>query len=147
MLARHTTHCPIAFALNVIGDRWSLLILRDILFQGKKYYTDFLSGQECISTNILADRLLHLEQEGIVEKLRDDQNRKRFIYQPTPKGLDLVPVILAIVRWSGKHDAQTEAPREFLRKLEKPANQIEVGVRKQFAASARRSNSSGNRTE
>lgn len=132
MLDKHSTHCPIAFGLNLFGDRWTLLILRDILFQDKKHYGDFLDSDEAISTNILADRLEQLETQKILKKSRDRLNRKRFIYTPTAKGLDLIPVILAIVRWSGKHDAQTEAPRPFLRKLEKPANEIEREIRRRF---------------
>ncbi|MBL8019616.1 MAG: helix-turn-helix transcriptional regulator [Leptospirales bacterium] len=133
MLNKHSTHCPIAFGLNIFGDRWTLLILRDILFQDKKYYNEFLHSEEEISTNILADRLEQLEAQRILKKSPDPLNRKRFTYAPTTKGLDLIPVILAIVRWSGKHDPETAAPRPFLRKLEKPANAIERDIRRKFS--------------
>ncbi|MCE9597469.1 MAG: helix-turn-helix transcriptional regulator [Spirochaetia bacterium] len=134
MLSTHETHCPIAFALNIFGDHWSLLIMRDILFQKKKRYNEFLNSEEKISTNILADRLQRLEANRIIKKKRDTIDGKSFIYSPTDKGLDLLPVLLSIVRWSGKHDAKTGAPASFLRQLEKPMNDIERKIRSEFGA-------------
>lgn len=112
------SHCPISFALDIFGDRWSLLILRDLVFKGKTRYQELLSSEEGISTNILADRLSRLEDQGILSRTDDPGNKKQIIYAPTKKGLDLVPMMLEIVRWSGKYDAKTAAPKEFLRRLE-----------------------------
>ncbi len=111
------SHCPIAYALDLFGDKWSLLVLRDLLFLGKRRYNEFLASEEGIATNILAERLRRLEAEGLVTKSRDGNNRRQYVYAPTRKGLDLLPVILEIIRWSAKHDPQTAAPRSFLRRL------------------------------
>ena len=111
------SHCPIAYALDLFGDKWSLLVLRDLLFMGKRRYNEFLASEEGISTNILAERLRRLEAEGLVTKSRDGNNRRQSVYVPTRKGLDLLAVILEIIRWSAKHDPQTAAPPSFLRRL------------------------------
>jgi len=111
------SHCPIAFALDTFGDKWSLLVLRDLLFMGKRHYHEFLASEEGISTNILADRLKRLEADGLIVKVRDQKNRRQYVYRPTQKGLDLLPITLEIIRWSAKHDSQTAAPPSFIRRL------------------------------
>jgi DNA-binding HxlR family transcriptional regulator len=125
----HQSGCPIAFALDIFGDRWSLLILRDLIFKGKQRYKDFLSSEEAISTNILADRLMRLEEHGLISKQDDQTNKKQFLYAPTEKGLELIPVLLEIVRWSAKHDPKTAAPKEFLNRLKKDAKGLEKEIR------------------
>ena len=113
------SHCPIAFALDLFGDKWSLLILRDLIFKNKNSYQDFLKSEEGISTNILADRLERLKREGFIHSRRDAENGRKIIYSPTGKALDLIPLILEIIDWSAKHDPKTAAPKEFLKALEK----------------------------
>jgi len=120
------TGCPIAFGLDTFGDRWSLLVIREIMLRGKKTYSEFLDAEESISTNILADRLKHLEAEGIVEKSRDPNFHKSFIYELTEKGRDLAPIILDIVVWSGKHDQRPEALRGVLKKIKKDRKGFEA---------------------
>lgn len=110
--------CPITFALDTFGDRWNLLVIREIMFKGNVTYSDFMEIEEKIASNILIDRLKHLEKEGILEKSRDPENRRSFLYALTQKGRDLAPVILEIVKWSGKHDPRPQAQRELLRKIE-----------------------------
>ena len=100
---KHPTGCPVAFGLDIFGDRWTLLIIRDMLLQGKRTYSDFLASDEKIATNILANRMRHLEDEGVVTRARDPENRRSFIYTLTDKGLSLTPVLLEIVRWSGDY--------------------------------------------
>lgn len=100
---KHTTGCPVAFGLDIFGDRWTLLIIRDMLLHGKRTYSDFLASDEKIATNILANRMKHLEDEGVVTRARDPENRRSFIYTLTDKGLGLTPVLLEIVRWSGDY--------------------------------------------
>ena len=117
MKKRRLNHCPIAFALDIFGDRWSLLILRDVLFKGKRRYKDLMESSEGIATNVLAQRLARLEARGILSKEVDQESKKQFIYQPTRKGLDLLPVLLELVRWSAIHDSETAAPSEFVRRL------------------------------
>jgi len=111
------SHCPIAFALDTFGDKWSLLVLRDVLLMGKQHYHEFLASEEGISTNILADRLKRLEVDGLIAKSRDHKSRRRYVYTPTQKGLDLLPIILEIVRWSARYDSKTAAPVSFVRRL------------------------------
>lgn len=110
--------CPVAFALDNFGDKWSLLIIRDLMFRGKETYGEFLESTEEIATNILADRLKRLESEGIIMKSRDPDNGRRIIYRLTDKGLDLVPVLLSMIQWSAKYDPDTATPKEFLQQLE-----------------------------
>ncbi|HED17791.1 MAG TPA: transcriptional regulator [Gammaproteobacteria bacterium] len=100
--------CPVTYALDIFGDKWSLIILRDIIFKGKKYYGEFLSSPEKISTNILASRLLKLEAEGLLSKIQDTHNLSKYIYQLTHKGEDLIPVLLDMIEWSVKYDNQPD---------------------------------------
>lgn len=105
------SHCPINFGLETFGDKWSLLILRDILFRGKKTYGEFLKSEEGFSTNILATRLTHLENEGILEKRPHPDDARKDIYGLTEKGLDLIPLLFEMMLWSAKYDSQSEAKR------------------------------------
>lgn len=132
MKRRNRSHCPISFALDNFGDTWTLLVLRDLIFKGKSRYQEFLTSEEGISTNILADRLARLEEHGIISKMDDPANARQIIYSPTPKGLDLVPVMLEIVRWSGKHDPKTAAPKEFLERLKRDPQRLAAEIRSQF---------------
>jgi len=103
---RSSSKCPITFALDVFGDKWSLIILRDMLFKRKKYYGEFLDSAEKISTNILADRLSKMEAEGIISKTHDPQNLSKYLYCLTQKGKDLLPLLLEMVQWSAKYNPQ-----------------------------------------
>jgi len=106
--------CPVHFALEVFGDPWTLLIVRDLMFKDRRTYTEFLHAEEGIATNVLADRLTRLEQDGIVAK---DDAPNGGGYRLTPKGIDLLPIMTEIIGWSAKHDARTAADREFVRRL------------------------------
>jgi DNA-binding HxlR family transcriptional regulator len=111
---RKSGKCPITFALDIFGDKWSLIILRDILFKKKKYYGEFLNSAEKISTNILANRLGKLESEGLISKARDGQNLSKFIYRLTQKGKDLLPLMLEMIEWSAKYDPQPGVPDNII---------------------------------
>lgn len=106
----HRSHCPISFALDIVGDRWTLLILRDLLMKEKATYGELLASDEGIATNVLADRLAWLERHGILKK-------RRGTYRVTPKGLDLLPVMIDLIAWSAKHDPRTAAPRTFVTRI------------------------------
>jgi len=108
------SHCPINFALETFGDKWTLLVIRDLLFKGKRYYSDFLESGEGISTNILADRLKALETSGLIQKRVDPNKRSKMIYSLTEKGLGLLPVMLEITAWSKQYDSLSNAPDEFM---------------------------------
>lgn len=115
--ADYRSHCPINFVLETFGDKWTLLIIRDLMFKGKRYYGDFLASDEKISTNILANRLQRLESNGVIEKRQDPDNHAKFIYSLTQKGKYLLPVMLEITIWSGKYDRYTNTPDGFLEQI------------------------------
>ncbi|MCO6045144.1 helix-turn-helix transcriptional regulator [Aeoliella sp. ICT_H6.2] len=105
------SHCPVNYGLEAFGDRWALLILRDIIFRGKRTYGEFLKSEEGWSTNILAARLDHLVEQGILEREGDETDGRKGIYTLTQKGLDLVPVVFEMMLWSAKYDSQSQAQR------------------------------------
>jgi DNA-binding HxlR family transcriptional regulator len=96
------SNCPVNFGLETFGDKWSLLIVRDIVFWGKKTYGDFLRSDEGIATNILASRLAQLEDNGILEKTPQPGDKRKDVYTLTEKGMELIPLLVEIVAWSGK---------------------------------------------
>ena len=106
--------CPINFALEMFGDPWSLLIIRDIVYFGKKTYGEFLASEEGMATNILASRLAHLEQQGILVKQPSEQDKRKEEYALTEKGLDLIPVLVEMANWSAQHDPHTAAPAAWI---------------------------------
>jgi len=126
--------CPISFTLDILGDKWTLLILRDLLLNGKRHYREFLEAGEHIATNILADRLKRLEAEGLLTKDRDQDNRKQVIYQPTQKSLALLPVLIEVAYWGATHDPNTAAPRDFVRTTRRDRDALVVLIRKRFSA-------------
>jgi len=126
---KRPTGCPVAFGLDTFGDRWSLLIIREIMLKGKKTYSEFLEADEGISTNILVDRLKHLEAEGIIAKSRDPENHRRFLYTLTPKGIDLMPVMLEIILWSGKHDHRSFSLRGTVDRIRNNRPALEAEIR------------------
>jgi DNA-binding HxlR family transcriptional regulator len=105
------SHCPVNYALEAFGDRWALLILRDIVFRGKRTYGQFLKSEEGFASNILASRLDHLIGVGILQREGDETDGRIGIYSLTEKGLDLVPLLFEMVLWSAKHDSRSEAKR------------------------------------
>ena len=114
---RRRSSCPISTGLDLLGDRWSLLIVRDLLFAGFRTYKEFASSEEGMATNVLADRLAHLETVGIITSERDPDDGRRQVYRLTPKGVDLAPVILELARWTVKHEPGVLRP-EPLRSYE-----------------------------
>lgn len=106
--------CPINFALEIFGDTWSLLIIRDIVYFGKKTYGEFLASEEGMATNILASRLAHLERQGILVKRHSEKDKRKEEYVLTEKGLDLIPVLVEMANWSAEYDPHTAAPAAWL---------------------------------
>lgn len=111
--------CPISYVLDIFGDKWTLLVIRDLAFSRKRYFRDFLGSAERIASNILADRLKTLTASGIVSKRPDPANARQIIYELTEKGEDLIPALLELGRWGAKHDADTAAPKHYIRRIEK----------------------------
>lgn len=95
--------CPINCSLELVGDKWTLLIMRDMLLHNKRTFKEFSSSDEGIATNILSNRLAMLEEHGIITKNKMPDNRRVNIYAPTNRGLDLIPIVLELALWCGQH--------------------------------------------
>jgi DNA-binding HxlR family transcriptional regulator len=125
--------CPISTALDIFGDKWSLLVIRDLMFKGKNTYGDFLLSEERIATNILSDRLSMLECAGIISKQKHPESKAKKLYTLTAKGIDLVPVLIEIVLWSEKHERVHPYATEFAQMVKKDKEgfikQIKKGVK------------------
>ena len=92
--------CPVTSAIDILGDKWTLVIVRDLLIVGKKTFKDFSDSDEKIASNILASRLKHLERYGIVTKSKLPNNKKTIVYKLTEKGVALAPIVAEIILWS-----------------------------------------------
>lgn len=136
MMKEFRSSCLIASALDLIGDKWSLLIVRDMLMHNKKTFKDFLESDEGVATNLLSARLKLLEALELITKRKLPANKKENIYLLTEKGIDLAPLILEVVIWSDKH-VRTYNPRmnQFENKeLDKNENVLAVQERyREFA--------------
>lgn len=127
------SHCPVNYGLEAFGDRWALLILRDIVFRGKRTYGEFLKSEEGFATNILASRLEHLIEAGILERTPDQSDGRKDIFSLTEKGLDLIPLLFEMVLWSSKYDSRSEARRinRLVELIRKDNRKISRKVREQ----------------
>jgi DNA-binding HxlR family transcriptional regulator len=96
--------CPVSYTLDFFGDKWSLLILRDMAIDGKVSYGEFLSSDEKIATNILADRLTMLEENGFITKKVAPDKKSKFVYSVTEKGISLVPILVEIGLWGTRYN-------------------------------------------
>lgn len=101
---KRRSECPLNASVEILGDRWSLLIVRDMMLRGFKSYKEFMDSYERIATNILADRLRKLEFHGIIEAESDPLDGRKLNYVLTPKGIDLGPVMTEMVLWAGEHE-------------------------------------------
>ncbi len=97
------SECPLSCSLDIFGDKWSLLIIRDLMFSNKETYNDFIKSSEGIATNILASRLKVLEENGIINKLIHPESKAKKLYKLTEKGINLLPIIVEIYLWSEKY--------------------------------------------
>ena len=96
--------CPINLSLEVVGDRWSLLVIRDMIFGNRRHFRELLrNSEEGIASNILADRLKTLLAEGIISKAEDPSHKQKAIYSLTEKGIELLPVVAQMAAWGNKH--------------------------------------------
>lgn len=114
--------CPVANALDVLGDRWTLLVVRDLLLLRKLRYSELAQSRESIPTNILADRLKRLEVAGIVERKAYQIRPPRFEYHLTPRGADLLPILREMVVWANRHIPGTgRPPKHFWEEFTSPS--------------------------
>ena len=111
--------CPVSCSLDVWGDKWSLLIIRDLMYAKQCTYGDFLKSAEGIATNILASRLLTLEENGVIEKLNHPDSKAKVLYKLTLKGIDLLPLMIEIGIWSEKYHNINKDKKAELKEVKK----------------------------
>jgi DNA-binding HxlR family transcriptional regulator len=109
------SHCPISYALDFVGDKWTLIVLRDLCLARKRHFQQFLESDEKIASNILAARLKLFENAGLVTRDTDPDHGRRVVYTPTEKALDLMPVLLELLRWGTKYHAKANAPAHIVK--------------------------------
>ena len=112
------SECPISYTLDIFGDKWTMLIMRDLLLYGKDSFSEFLCSDEKIATNILTDRLNVLLREGFVTKHTAPTNKSKFLYRPTEKAIELIPVLIEITLWAEKYNP-AGAPADIIEPLKK----------------------------
>ena len=123
--------CPLNASVEMLGDRWSLLIIRDMMLRGSRSYKEFLEGYEGIATNILADRLRRLEEYGIITTKPDPSDGRKRIYLLTAKGIDLAPVLTEMVLWAAAHEDTGNQPLIELMRRDK--EKLLADVRQRWA--------------
>jgi len=123
--------CPISSSLDIWGDKWSLLIVRDLVFAKQCTYGDFLKSDEKIATNILASRLQMLETNGIITKQDHPESKAKVLYKLTEKGVDLLPIMIEINLWADKYFTLPKERREMLNEVKKDK---EAFIREKAAA-------------
>lgn len=119
--------CPLNASVEMLGDRWSLLIIRDMMLRGSRTYKDFLESHERIATNVLADRLRRLTADGIITTAPDPSDGRKTVYLLTKKGIDLAPVLTEMVLWAAAHE-KTEN-QALVREMRKDKKGFLEGVR------------------
>lgn len=112
------SRCPINFTVEIFGDTWSMLIVRDIAALGKKTFGEFLESKERIGPSVLADRLAHLERKGIIRKEPSEIDKRKFNYSLTENGLDVLPILYEIAVYGSRHSPDPDAPDVWFRSLE-----------------------------
>lgn len=118
------SECPLSGFLDLLGDKWSLLVIRDLMFNHKNTFGDFLKSPEGIATNILTSRLVKLEENGFIEKMKDVENKKVPIYQLTRKGRELQPILVEVYLWTDKYFPIPKDIREQILEIKKSRKRI-----------------------
>jgi DNA-binding HxlR family transcriptional regulator len=114
--SKRRSGCPVSVSLDLIGDRWSLLIIRDLMVRGYRTFKEFEESGESIATNILTDRLRKLKSTGIITTQVDETDGRKVNYRLTQKGIDLAPVLLELLIWGARHE-DTEASCAVIEKM------------------------------
>ncbi len=114
---KQKSDCPQYLALEVIGDKWTLLIIRDMMIGGKRYFGEFLKSKEKIASNILTNRLQSLEKEGIIYKIKDAEHKQKIIYLLTEKGINLFPILMENARWSLKYKSVNKDDAKIVKSI------------------------------
>src|SRR5215469_18091772 len=129
---KRRSECPLNASVEILGDRWSLLIIRDMMLRGFRSYKEFLGSYEKIATNILADRLRRLEAHGIITTKQDPSDGRKLIYLLTPKGIDLAPVLTEMVLWAAAHEETGN--QALVRLMKKDKAKFLAQIRKRWSA-------------
>jgi DNA-binding HxlR family transcriptional regulator len=129
--SKRRSGCPVSVSLEMIGDRWSLLIIRDLMVRGYRTFKEFEESGENIATNILADRLRKLESTRIITTQVDEVDRRKVNYRLTQKGIDLAPLLLELLIWGARHE-KTEAPCAAIEKMAQHRNALLSEVRRRW---------------
>jgi DNA-binding HxlR family transcriptional regulator len=108
--------CPVSISLETLGDRWSLLIIRDLMVRSYTTFKQFEESDERIATNVLSDRLRRLQRNGIISSEQDENDRRRSTYRLTQKGIDLAPLLLELLIWGAQHE-ETMAPAALVAQM------------------------------
>lgn len=129
--SKRRSGCPVSVSLELIGDRWSLLIIRDLMVRGYRTFKEFEDAGEGVATNILSDRLRRLKSTGIISTEVDEVDRRKVNYRLTKKGIDLAPVLLELLIWGARHE-KTEAPCAVIDKMAEHRQALLSEVRRRW---------------
>ena len=130
-ISKPRSGCPVNISLERFGDRWSLLIIRDLMVRGFRTFKDFQRSGEGIATNILADRLRKLDSAGILTAEKEETDGRRINYRLTEKGIDLAPLLLELLIWGAQHE-RTGAPCALITKMATNRQQVLKEVRRRW---------------
>jgi DNA-binding HxlR family transcriptional regulator len=130
---KHRSGCPVSVSLELLGDRWSLLIIRDLMVRGLRAFKEFQESGEGIATNILSNRLQKLEAAGIITAEAEETDRRRVNYRLTEKGIDLAPVLLELLIWGVRHEV-TAAPCNLMEQMGMGREEIIAEAKRRWAA-------------
>jgi DNA-binding HxlR family transcriptional regulator len=131
--AKRRSGCPVSISLERLGDRWSLLIIRDLMIRGAHTFKDFQQSGEGIASNILSDRLRNLESAGIITAAAEKRDGRKINYRLTKKGIDLAPVVFELLVWATRHE-ETEASCAVIDHMAKDREAVLAEVRRRWRA-------------
>lgn len=132
MKKRSPTSCPIVFSLDLFGDKWSLVILRDILFSDKSHFRELQASDEKIATNILSNRLEDLVASGMLTKKTDPANKSAAIYAPTKKTIDLLPMLIELMRWGAIYNANVDKTIPVMKQVASSPQALATQIAQKF---------------
>ncbi len=137
-IEKRRSGCPISCSLDLLGDKWSLLIVRDMVFVQKRHFKDFLKSDEKIATNILTSRLGSLEALGIISKRVDPESKRQVIYSLTTRGIALIPLLVELVCWGSIHLGAPDADPDTIKKIQDDKSKFILSLEKRCLHQAKR---------
>src|ERR1700748_745259 len=126
----YRSFCPLNLVAEIVGDKWTLLILRDIMFENKRHFRQLLQSEEKIASNILTDRLNMMEREGLLTKHPDPEHKQKVVYNLTEKSIDMMPLLVEAIRWSLKYEPVDKVKYKPAVDLANAANQVQEQLAK-----------------